>query len=1429
MGKIRRFLGFLVLACTVAFGATSAAFAEEITLHWVPAYGDAPADTTCTYGETFDVPAGPTVTGRNFVSWTTNGHAYQPGETVDCIAEELGVFGGTATFTGSFTPIHYSITYELNGGTNSGLNKTDYTIDSGGVTLYNPTRPNSSFKGWYNNANFSGSKVTKITAGTTGNRILYAKWACQSNYNDNDNDNICTLNQFSIPYDCGTDATGTPPTTTIATYSETFTTSQNTCNRDGYQFGGWRVSGTDDIKPAGNSFTWKYTTAKTLTAEWVQTPGNCTIGQYYDSANNTCQSCPTGYTSDLGGTDITDCYTACQANCVNPGRNNCYTDITNIQACTYNSEMLVPGIQHYGSSDCSTNNTCDFATVTCKGDFYATGDYSYYNNNHEINTNVCASCSKATGGAYPNSAILYNTGINSCFSESTYDCRRDLDTLTPARATCSLPGDGTVNGVIYYPNPKTSDYVAIRPGIRCTVINCVCEPGYTFNTNTNTCDLNVYTITLDDNGGSGGDGVIYEKYTYGFVATTYDDTKIENISNIPTKTNWVFWGYWDAPTGGTQYIDIDGNLPVSSYVFTEDKTLYAHWVRGIYNCESGKAADKTTTCEEGYYCPGGNVPLGDEESAEIGCQRLCPEHPDGDQVSSAAGSDDITDCFSTTTGVNLTDGTGGGDLVCAYHWDDATNTGDFTTTCNPVDIKYCTGGFYYDPITSTTSCTEVGNGYWSPEPTSNVADAVSMARYSCNVLPEHNNATTVGQTSALPTSCYNTCTNKDITDTNNVKIGESAANPTKSFFTGTILTYDAGNQTVTTSGAYPACTYDAPVCITGYHTSGTTCAANTYTVTYDCGTGGGTAPTTNVSATYNSSFTPAGVGSCTKVGHSFAGWKISNTETIVNSAFNWTYTTNKTLTAQWTPNVYTVTLNDGSDATTHGAPSTLYVKYGVGWYTDAGATNVITNLTQLPTKTSYEFESYSLGGVEIINENGVFLSSTFTSTPATLSVVWAAAKINCAPGEYYAGQSTTCTPCEQNYFCPGGEFTMFSNTISGRKACPAGSTSDAHASSITSCYCAMAPNAKEMNALDYSDTNAVASCTIKLCLPGYHLNAGECKPCPVGSYCDGTLGTNGDGSTSCTTLGSGDAFTTWSNSSGGATAVDATHCYAICVDRAVTNGHAYPIEGKETVNYDNNCEFYGISTPKDGATRGNPCDVNQLALGVCVESACHSEFEMINGECLPCARDANALTYAPTGNCIVATCQNGYHPDGYNCASDVVSCTASIPNAYTAYSEWNPTAKSYGKCTLTECNNGYHPESNACVLDKQTCSVPNGIGTQTWDDTLNKWGPCIVTSCDAGYTEAGYIENDSEKPTQCIDCPNKHSAGGDIAVSSYIKGCEIAACMYQGEKYALEDGECVRICPDTPTPDPDRTGTKYWDPTHNKCVRTCLLPGYIKY
>ena len=74
----------------------------------------------------------------------------------------------------------YTVTLNPNKGTIAdGKNVTGYVRGTGVAlpTAADITREGYLFKGWYEDANFSGSPVTAITATDTGNKTFYAKWA----------------------------------------------------------------------------------------------------------------------------------------------------------------------------------------------------------------------------------------------------------------------------------------------------------------------------------------------------------------------------------------------------------------------------------------------------------------------------------------------------------------------------------------------------------------------------------------------------------------------------------------------------------------------------------------------------------------------------------------------------------------------------------------------------------------------------------------------------------------------------------------------------------------------------------------------------------------------------------------------------------------------------------------------------------------------------------------------------------------------------------------------------------------------------------------------------------------------------------------------------------------------------------------------------
>ena len=112
-------------------------------------------------------------TGYQFENWTVTGGA----KVADANSASTTVTAtATGTVTANFTAITYTITYNLDGGTNHADNPATYTIETPTITLKEPTRTGYSFAGWYTTSNFSGDPVTEITQGSTDDKTFYAKW-----------------------------------------------------------------------------------------------------------------------------------------------------------------------------------------------------------------------------------------------------------------------------------------------------------------------------------------------------------------------------------------------------------------------------------------------------------------------------------------------------------------------------------------------------------------------------------------------------------------------------------------------------------------------------------------------------------------------------------------------------------------------------------------------------------------------------------------------------------------------------------------------------------------------------------------------------------------------------------------------------------------------------------------------------------------------------------------------------------------------------------------------------------------------------------------------------------------------------------------------------------------------------------------------------
>ena len=83
---------------------------------------------------------------------------------------------GNMTLVAKWTADLYTISYDLADGINNPENPTSYTIESGLITLKDPTRVGYTFVGWYNGEQL----VTTIDSNTLENISLTAKWTVNS-------------------------------------------------------------------------------------------------------------------------------------------------------------------------------------------------------------------------------------------------------------------------------------------------------------------------------------------------------------------------------------------------------------------------------------------------------------------------------------------------------------------------------------------------------------------------------------------------------------------------------------------------------------------------------------------------------------------------------------------------------------------------------------------------------------------------------------------------------------------------------------------------------------------------------------------------------------------------------------------------------------------------------------------------------------------------------------------------------------------------------------------------------------------------------------------------------------------------------------------------------------------------------------------------
>jgi len=227
----------------------------------------------------------------------------------------------------------------------------------------------------------------------------------------------------------------------------------------------------------------------------------------------------------------------------------------------------------------------------------------------------------------------------------------------------------------------------------------------------------------------------------------------------------------------------------------------------------------------------------------------------------------------------------------------------------------------------------------------------------------------------------------------------------------------------------------------------------TYTVTYACGDGSGDAPTTNISATYGSSFTPATNTCIPPSEKSFVGWLVSGTSDVkpAGTAFSWAYTESKTFTAQYSAVMIGLTWYDngstisGASSCTLGGtfvPPTPPARPGyrfTGWKVKEIHAPTDCGIPDLNTSTDGTTHAYAtLNNRESgIGEStyGLTQGSGQWATQFSYGTVYGMANCNTTSGTYAVAAEIRTESSGLYCWCQATGFTPTSNDYTGGPQC----------------------------------------------------------------------------------------------------------------------------------------------------------------------------------------------------------------------------------------------------------------------------------------------------------------------------------------------------------------------------------------------------------
>ena len=566
---------------------------------------------------------------------------------------------------------------------------------------------------------------------------------------------------------------------------------------------------------------------------------------------------------------------------------------------------------------------------------------------------------------------------------------------------------------------------------------------------------NIYTVSFDANGGTGGQT--------SSVRVTYDAT-LPNISEIPpVRPGYTFVGWFDMSDGGTQYYSSYGTPRVSKWDIASDKTLYAHWTTNTYNITyatnngtlpSGYAATCTpdtdvvlpTPVRENYTFIGWKTSTGDTITNIVANSGLCTSDLSLSAQwkmdvytlilddNNGAGGDEVVyyapalgkwcsnaECTSYISAATIP--TRNNYTFVGYYRPTGTDVDkDFSNADSDISVKF--NGEFVEPIsenqyayaTWARNCEPMENGTCELIVDENGVryittpnegyDAVNPGEYNTSYAPRTFTITYKGgrvdnvvevvfgnKITILSDAPKNGYT---LVGWENVEVGLH-------FRPGQMITYEYPNNLELT-----------PVY-----------SANDYTVTFDAN--GGNVEPTSIVATFDAAVRNAPIP--TRPGYTFNGWydlqnggqMLFDEKGVWNSSI-WDIPSDTIVYAHWTVKTYTITYRAGNvnptQSVVFGTKFTTYPAYTFADKTQIAWVDETDSTIRLELNTEYEY---------IWDKNLVLVAVTEND-------------VTCMPGTYLPAGATSCSTCPDGMVCAGGTFGYNESAAQGFASCPANSS-----------------------------------------------------------------------------------------------------------------------------------------------------------------------------------------------------------------------------------------------------------------------------------------------------------------------------------------------------------------------------------------------------